>query len=135
MSFNQFKGASNYIADPELMAAVNAAITLQRPLLVKGEPGTGKTMLAHAVTEALGTKMVSWHVKSTSKAIEGLYTYDVVQRLNDARFGDGDISDIRNYIRFGPMGQAFLADERVVLLIDEIDKADLETLSGKRRAY
>jgi len=126
MSFDQFRGASNYIADPELMAAVNAAITLQRPLLVKGEPGTGKTMLAHAVTEALGTKMVSWHVKSTSKAVEGLYTYDVVQRLNDARFGDGDISDIRNYIRFGPMGQAFMAEERVVLLIDEIDKADLE---------
>ena len=126
MNFNQFSGSASYIADAELMAAVNAAITLQRPLLVKGEPGTGKTMLAHAVTEALGTDMVSWHVKSTSKAVEGLYTYDVVQRLNDARFGDGDISDIRKYIRFGPMGQAFQADKRVVLLIDEIDKADLE---------
>ncbi len=126
MSFERFTGAADYIADPELQAAVNAAIALQRPLLIKGEPGTGKTMLAHAVSRALGAEMLSWHVKSSSKAIEGLYTYDVVQRLNDARFGEGDISDIRKYIRFGPMGQAFQAQERVVLLIDEIDKADLE---------
>ncbi len=123
---NRFTGTADYIADEQLMAAVNAAITLERPLLIEGEPGTGKTMLAHAVAKALGTPLLSWHIKSTSKAVDGLYTYDVVQRLNDARFGGKDISDIRQYIRFGPMGQAFLAESPMVLLIDEIDKADLE---------
>lgn len=126
MSFQRFTGSARYIADPDLLSAVNAAIALQRPLVVKGEPGTGKTLLAHAISEALGMPMVSWHVKSTSKAVEGLYTYDVVQRLNDSRFGDGDISDIRRYIKMGPMGQAFASERQVVLLLDEIDKADLE---------
>jgi MoxR-like ATPase len=126
MSFDRFSGASRYIADQDLLAAVNASIALKRPLLVKGEPGTGKTMLAHALAEALDRSLVSWHVKSTSKAVEGLYTYDVVQRLNDSRFGDNDTSDIRRYIRFGPMGRAFQSEEPVILLIDEIDKADLE---------
>ncbi|MCP4806487.1 MAG: MoxR family ATPase [Proteobacteria bacterium] len=126
MSFLRFSGTSRYIADPELVAAVNASIALQRPLLVKGEPGTGKTVLAHAIAEGLGLALRSWHVKSTSKAVEGLYTYDVVQRLNDSRFGDNDVSDVRNYIRFGAMGQAFRDAESSVLLIDEIDKADLE---------
>ncbi len=126
MSFDRFSGASRYIADQDLLAAVNASIALQRPLLVKGEPGTGKTMLAHALSEALDRELVSWHVKSTSKAVDGLYTYDVVQRLNDSRFGDNDTSDIRRYIRFGPMGRAFQSPKPVILLIDEIDKADLE---------
>ncbi|MCB9758836.1 MAG: MoxR family ATPase [Alphaproteobacteria bacterium] len=126
LDFARFDGASRYIADPDLTAAVNAAVALERPLLVKGEPGTGKTMLAYAVAEALGMPLITWHIKSTTKAVEGLYTYDVVQRLNDARFGDGDVSDIRRYIRYGPMGQAFASEQRVVLLIDEIDKADLE---------
>jgi len=121
-----FSGTTSYIADEGLTAAVNAAITLERPLLIKGEPGTGKTMLAQAVADSLGEPLLCWHVKSTSKAVDGLYTYDVVQRLNDARFGAKDISDIGQYIRFGPMGEAFLAEKRVVLLIDEIDKADLE---------
>ncbi|MCK6505514.1 MoxR family ATPase [Myxococcota bacterium] len=113
------------------MADVNCAIALGRPLLVRGEPGTGKTMLAHAVAEALGKPMLSWHVKSTTQAKEGLYTYDVVQRLNDSRFGDATgggnaVSDIRRYIRPGVLGQAFQAPRQVVLLIDEIDKADIE---------
>ena len=124
--FQQFSGTQSYISDQTLSSAVNAAAVLERPLLVKGEPGTGKTLLAHAVAESLGMEMLSWHVKSTTKAIEGLYVYDVVQRLNDARFGEGDVSDIRKYIRFGPLGQALRCDKRVVLLIDEVDKADLE---------
>ena len=125
-SFDQFSGTSAYISDDSLSAAVNASAVLQRPLLVKGEPGTGKTLLAHAVADALGLELLTWHIKSTTKAIEGLYVYDVVQRLNDARFSEGDVSDIPKYIRFGPLGQALQSEQRVVLLIDEVDKADLE---------
>lgn len=126
LPFQRFEGASRYIADDALISSVNAAVALQRPLLVKGEPGTGKTLLAHAVAEALGMPLLAWHVKSTTKAVDGLYTYDVVQRLNDSRFGDHDVSDIRRYIRMGPLGRAFAADEPTVVLIDEVDKADLE---------
>ncbi len=125
-TFDQFSGATRYIADPGLMADVNAAIALQRPLLVRGEPGTGKTMLAHAVAESLGKPLMTWHVKSTTQAQEGLYHYDVVQRLNDSRFGDHDVSDIRRYIKLGVLGRAFAAEEQVIMLIDEIDKADIE---------
>lgn len=124
--FDQFIGTDKYIVSPELRDAVNVAIALQRPLLVKGEPGTGKTLLAHNIARALGKPFLVWNVKSTTKARDGLYVYDTVQRLNDARFGDGDVSDIKRYIRLGCLGQAFAADEQVVLLIDEIDKADLE---------
>ena len=124
--FDRFEGTSGYIASRALVDAVNCSLALQRPLLVKGEPGTGKTLLAHHVAEGLGMEMDSWHIKSTSKAEDGLYVYDTVQRLNDARFGDGDVKDIRSYIRLGPLGRVFSAEERQVLLIDEIDKADLE---------
>jgi MoxR-like ATPase len=122
----QFTGTSRYIADEGLLADVNASIVLGRPLLVKGEPGTGKTVLAAAVAESLGMPLLTWSIKSTTKAVDGLYHYDVVQRLNDARFGEGDVRDIRRYIRMGVLGQAFSAEQRVVVLIDEIDKADLE---------
>jgi len=128
-TFERFSGADKYIADEQLLASVNAAIALERPLLVRGEPGTGKTMLARAVAETLEKPLLSWHVKSTTAAKEGLYTYDVVQRLNDSRFPDDagrDVSDIRAYIKMGVLGQAFQADEQVVMLIDEIDKADIE---------
>ncbi len=125
-AFDQFTGTSQYIADTELRDAVNVAVAIERPLLIKGEPGTGKTLLAHAVAEALGMPLFTWHVKSTTKAQDGLYVYDTVQRLNDARFGDGDVGDIRQYIKMGPLGRAFQSPERAVLLIDEIDKADLE---------
>ncbi len=126
MSFHRFTGAASYIADDRLKSVVDAAVALQRPLLVKGEPGTGKTLLAHAVAESLGRPLITWHVKSTTRAVDGLYHYDVVQRLNDSRFGDRDVSDIRAYIRLGPLGQAFSADTPMVVLIDEIDKADIE---------
>lgn len=125
-AFPHFNGSTTYVADSGLIAAVNASITLERPLLVKGEPGTGKTLLATAIAESLDMPLITWHVKSTSKATEGLYTYDVVQRLNDARFGEGDVADIRRYIKMGPVGQAFRSEKRCVLLIDEIDKGDIE---------
>jgi MoxR-like ATPase len=124
--FNQFVGTDGYIVSRPLVEAVNCAVALERPLLIKGEPGTGKTLLARHVSEALGLPMESWHIKSTSKATEGLYVYDTLQRLNDARFGDGDVADIRKYIKYGPLGRVFAAEKRQVLLIDEIDKADLE---------
>jgi MoxR-like ATPase len=122
----RFSGTSRYIADDGLMADVNAALALGRPLLVKGEPGTGKTVLAAAVAESLGAPLLTWSIKSTTKAVDGLYTYDVVARLNDARFGEGDVRDLRRYIKMGPLGKAFAAEQRVVVLIDEIDKADVE---------
>jgi MoxR-like ATPase len=124
--FDRFTGTEDYITDTELRDAVNVAVAIERPLLIKGEPGTGKTLLAHAISEALNLPLFSWHVKSTTKAQDGLYVYDTVQRLNDARFGEGDTSDINQYIRMGPLGQAFSCDSRAVLLIDEIDKAELE---------
>lgn len=124
--FLQFRGTPGYIASGPLVDAVNCAIALERPLLIKGEPGTGKTLLARHVADSLGLPIEAWHIKSTSKAQEGLYVYDTVQRLNDARFGDGDVSDIRSYIRLGPLGRCFSAESRQVLLIDEVDKADLE---------
>jgi len=124
--FDQFTGTDQYIVSPELRDVVNVSIALQRPLLVKGEPGTGKTLLAHNIARALEKRLIVWNIKSTTKAKDGLYFYDTVRRLNDARFGGGDVSNIRLYIDQGKLGQAFDADERVVLLIDEIDKADLE---------
>jgi MoxR-like ATPase len=124
--FLRFQGTPGYIASGPLVDAVNCAIALERPLLLKGEPGTGKTVLAKHVSDGLGMPMLSWHIKSTSKAADGLYVYDTVQRLNDSRFGGGDVSDIRRYIKLGPLGQVFAAEERHVLLIDEVDKADLE---------
>ncbi|MCC6764457.1 MAG: MoxR family ATPase [Deltaproteobacteria bacterium] len=124
--FHRFSGTAGYIASAPLVDAVNCAVALERPLLIKGEPGTGKTLLARHVSEGLGMPMLSWHIKSTSKAADGLYVYDTVQRLNDSRFGGGDVSDIRRYIKLGPLGQAFAAPKRHVLLIDEVDKADLE---------
>jgi MoxR-like ATPase len=125
-NFHRFQGTAGYIASAPLVDAVNCAIALGRPLLLKGEPGTGKTVLAQHVAEGLGMPILQWHIKSTTKAADGLYVYDTVQRLNDSRFGTGDVADIRRYIKLGPLGRAFAADERVVLLIDEVDKADLE---------
>jgi MoxR-like ATPase len=124
--FNRFSGTRGYIASQALVDAVNCAVALERPLLIKGEPGTGKTLLAAHVAEGLGMPMESWYIKSTSKAAEGLYVYDTIQRLNDARFGEGNVKDIRSYIKFGPLGRVFAAEDRHVLLIDEVDKADLE---------
>jgi MoxR-like ATPase len=122
----RFKGTASYLTNEALEASVDCALALEKPLLVRGEPGTGKTLLAEAVAEALQTQLLTWHVKSTTRAQEGLYTYDTVQRLYDSRFGDGDVRDIRRYIKLGPLGQAFASEKRVVLLIDEVDKADIE---------
>ena len=124
--FFRFQGTASYLTNDALEAAVNAALALQRPLLVRGEPGTGKTLLAEAIAEAVGTELIHWPVKSTTRAQDGLYVYDTVQRLYDSRFGEGDVKDIRHYIKLGPLGRAFNAPKRVVLLIDEVDKADLE---------
>ncbi len=124
--FNRFAGTDSYITSPELRHVVNVSMALYRPLLVKGEPGTGKTLLAHAIAQDLGLELLTWNVKSTSKAVDGLYVYDTVQRLQDSRFGDHDVSDIRKYIKLGPLGRALTSEKVVVLLIDEIDKADLE---------
>ena len=122
----RFQGTSAYVATEDLNVAVNAAITLERPLLVKGEPGTGKTVLALEIAKSLGTPLLEWHVKSTTKAQQGLYEYDAVSRLRDSQLGDERVKDIRNYIKRGKLWDAFVADERPVLLIDEIDKADIE---------
>jgi len=124
--FLRFRGTPGYIASGPLVDAVNCAIALERPLLLKGEPGTGKTVLAQHVAQGLGMPIVQWYIKSTSKAADGLYVYDTVQRLNDSRFGTGNVADINHYIKLGPLGRVFAAEERHVLLIDEIDKADLE---------
>ena len=122
----RFQGTKRYVATEDLQIAVHAAVTLERPLLIKGEPGTGKTLLAEEVSQALGKRLISWHIKSTSKAQQGLYEYDAVSRLRDSQLGDEKVHDIRNYIKRGKLWDAFVADERVVLLIDEIDKADIE---------
>ena len=121
-----FKGTERYVATADLQMAVNAAVTLQRPLLIKGEPGTGKTLLAEEVALALGKPLIQWHIKSTTKAQQGLYEYDAVSRLRDSQLGDAKVHDISNYIRKGKLWEAFEAPEQAVLLIDEIDKADIE---------
>lgn len=126
MDMNVFKGSDNYVVTKELMNAVNVSIALQKPLLIKGEPGTGKTMLAESISKALDMDLIIWGIKSTTKAQEGLYVYDTVQRLYDSQFGEGNVSDIKQYIKLGKLGEAFTSDKQVVLLIDEIDKADLE---------
>lgn len=123
---NKFTGSDDYVVSKELMNAVNVSIALRKPLLIKGEPGTGKTMLAESIAKAMNMKLLIWGIKSTTKAQEGLYVYDTVQRLYDSQFGEGDVSNIKQYIKLGKMGEAFSSDEQVVLLIDEIDKADLE---------
>lgn len=122
----RFAGTKDYVATDDLKVAVNAAITLQRPLLVKGEPGTGKTVLAEEMAKALNAPLLTWHIKSTTKAQQGLYEYDAVSRLRDSQLGDGRVSDIRNYIKRGKLWDSFAAPQRPVLLIDEIDKADIE---------
>jgi MoxR-like ATPase len=121
-----YQGSNDYIASEDLMRIVNVALQLGRPLLLKGEPGTGKTLLARSVAESLGMPFFTWHVKSTTRAKDGLYVYDTVQRLYDSRFQDKDVSDIKQYISLGPLGRAFASEKRAVLLIDEIDKADVE---------
>src|ERR1700739_1190181 len=122
----RFSGTASYIATEDLKVAVNAAIVLERPLLVKGEPGTGKTVLAEEIAKALDAPLITWHIKSTTKAQQGLYEYDAVSRLRDSQLGDGRVSDIANYIKRGKLWDAFTAPRRPVLLIDEIDKADIE---------
>ena len=135
----QFQGTDAYVATDDLKMAVNAAIALQKPLLIKGEPGTGKTMLAEQVAASLGVKLIQWHIKSTTKAQQGLYEYDAVSRLRDSQLGDDRVHDIRNYIKKGKLWEAFEADERVVLLIDEIDKMEFyvyetqEVIKAKQR--
>ena len=124
--FDQFQGTSSYIASDELRHAVNVAVALARPLLVRGEPGTGKTLLAESLASALALPLIRWHVKSTTKAKDGLYVYDTVARLHDSRFGGHDVRDIEKYIKLGPLGDALAAPSRVILLIDEVDKADIE---------
>lgn len=125
-NFDKFKGSAEYVTSEPLRNAVNVSIALGRPLLIRGEPGTGKTLLAHSIAKGLEKTLVTWNIKSTTKAHDGLYIYDTVQRLNDSRFSDKDVSKITNYIHLGKLGQAFTTSERVVLLIDEIDKADIE---------
>jgi MoxR-like ATPase len=122
----RFEGTETYIATEDLRVAVNAAVTLERPLLVKGEPGTGKTILAHEIAKALGKHIITWHIKTTTKAQQGLYEYDAVTRLRDGQLGDAKVANIRNYILRGKLWEAFTADDAPVLLIDEIDKADIE---------
>jgi MoxR-like ATPase len=122
----RFEGTDNYVATEDLKVAVNAAIALERPLLIKGEPGTGKTVLAYEIAKALDAELITWHIKSTTKATMGLYEYDAVSRLRDSQLGDERVKDVRNYIKKGKLWEAFTADKRPVLLIDEIDKADIE---------
>ncbi len=126
MERTTFQGSGEYVASEELMSAVNIAIQLKKPLLIKGEPGTGKTMLAEAISKSLGKELIIWNIKSTTKAQDGLYVYDTIQRLYDSQFGEAGVDDIAHYIKLGKLGEAFKADSQVVLLIDEIDKADLE---------
>ncbi|MBQ8138173.1 MAG: MoxR family ATPase [Lachnospiraceae bacterium] len=121
-----FESTTEYVASEELMASVNIAMALEKPLLIKGEPGTGKTQLAQAVSKALGKRLIIWNIKSTTKAQEGLYIYDTIQRLYDGQFGESGVDDISKYIKLGKLGEAFDSEDQVVLLIDEIDKADLE---------
>jgi len=123
---NEFKGSKDYVASEELLRAANIAMVLKKPLLIKGEPGTGKTVLAEAISEAMGKKLIIWNIKSTTKAQDGLYVYDVVQRLYDSQFGGKDVENVEQYVKLGKLGDAFSAEEQVILLIDEIDKADLE---------
>lgn len=122
----KFKGTDNYVATSDLSMAVNASIALERPLIIKGEPGTGKTLLAIEVAKSLGKELIEWHIKSTTKAHQGLYEYDAVTRLRDSQLGDERVKDIQNYIKKGKLWEAFQSDEQVVLLVDEIDKADIE---------